>query len=110
MLWELVLATQTLCSPSHCVQVGVGKSSTPTPTGVFKMELAKTKANRKFIVLVSPGSNTVYTSELGIHVRPGLDKKLGYVSHGCIRLDDQEQVDWIWKQVASSTENTLIIK
>lgn len=88
----------------------VGKSSTPTPRGVFFIEealaLSSYDAGGPFALATSARSNVFQEFEggpgqIGIHGTDNLSGALGTaVSHGCIRLDTQA-ITWLARRIGA---------
>lgn len=88
----------------------VGKSSSPTPRGVFFIEealaLSSHHAGGPFALATSARSNVFQEFEggpgqIGIHGTDNLSGALGTaVSHGCIRLDTQA-ITWLARRIGA---------
>lgn len=88
----------------------VGKSSTPTPRGVFFIEealaLSSYDAGGPFVLATSARSNVFQEFEggpgqIGIHGTDNLSGALGTaVSHGCIRLGSQA-ITWLARRIGA---------
>jgi lipoprotein-anchoring transpeptidase ErfK/SrfK len=102
--------------PVRTVKAVVGKSSTPTPHGVFFVEeaiqLRPSDVGGPFALALSARSNVLQEfdggpGQIGVHGLRNVGGVLGTaVSHGCVRLDNAT-MRWLVLRIAPGTPITI---